>query len=465
MSFVSPEFAFAALIFFPLYWALRAQKTLQLGFLTLASYLLYSTWSAVAALALFGFSIYIWLAGNWINARPSPGIRRLSLSIGVVLALSLLLITKYYDFSRQVLIDSLPNLGLQAFLPLVDFVAPAGISFYTFQAITYLVWRYRAERQPLPLIKPLVFLSFWPTLFAGPILRADDFFRQIDHDEVGEPREAPRAVYLILLGLLQKIVLANWLADRFVDGVFRYPDAQNAASALAAIWAYSLQIFMDFSGYSLIVTGLALLLGFRLPVNFAQPYLARNLRDFWHRWHISLSTFIRDYVYFPLGGSKLGLLRTQCNLLAAMLISGLWHGASTTFVVWGLLHGLGVVAVNLFDRLTHLSLPSFFSRLLTLFYVAACWTFFRANSTDDALLLLNTLHGGAWLPEAKYGWLALFSLLFLLLSERAAFFEARGTALIERLQGWRLIAGSSVLASGIVLLGPSGVPGFIYYRF
>ena len=192
----------------------------------------------------------------------------------------MLLYFKYYEFLRQALSDMLQNFGLHAFLPVLDILAPIGISFFVFQAVTFLVWQAQAQSRTASVAEVLLYLGFWPTHFAGPIFRADDFFRQLDGAAVGAPIQVERAIYIILLGLAQKLVFANWLEGTFVADAFKYPDTQTAISSVAAVLGYSLQIFFDFSGYTLIVTGLGLLLGFELPLNFRQPYLATSLRDF-----------------------------------------------------------------------------------------------------------------------------------------------------------------------------------------
>lgn len=471
MSFISPEFAFVALLFFPLFWCLHASRNAQLWLLTAASYLLYASWSPVAALVLFVYSLFIWLMANLLNAmtprwKPRARARTLALAISVLLGLSLLLLTKYYEFLRQLLVDLLPGMGFVSLLPVLDLVVPAGISFFTFQAITFLVWRSREPRQALPLLKLLAFLSFWPTLFAGPILRAPDFFRQIEYNGFGLPRDVARAIYLILLGLSQKLVFSSWLADHFVDAAFRYPETLDVLGAAAAAWGYALQIFLDFSGYSLIVTGLALLLGYPLPINFRQPYLAQNLREFWRGWHITLSTFIRDYIYIPLGGSRLGSVRMQVNIMIAMLLSGIWHGANTTFLVWGGLHGAGVVLLNIFERRgLGVRMPKPLAIALTLLYVSLAWVFFRANTCEQAWLLLQRLAVAPQSFNPQLILLVVFSVLFFELSAWAAELEAWTVGFIERIRGWRLVAATSALSFCAIQFGPSGIPGFLYYRF
>jgi len=468
MSFVSPEFALIALIFFPAYWSLSRHRSIQLGFLTVSGYALYATWSVQFAAILLVFSAYIWLAGHWVQScKTNPG-RKLWFAISVLISLVLLLTSKYYEFVRQMLAALMPSVGMQALLPVIDIVAPAGISFFTFQAVTYLVWQYESKPPRASFIHLLLFLSFWPTLFAGPIMRARDFFAQLGGSDIGLPRQTQKAIYYILLGLFQKMVFASWLASTFVDEAFKYPDAQTFVTSLAAIVGYSLQIFLDFAGYTLIVTGLALLLGFSLPINFKQPYLALNLQEFWRHWHISLSSFIRDYIYIPLGGNRKGFFHTQFNILLAMVISGLWHGANSTFITWGALHGLGVVFVNLYDKALgkkNQVMPVVIARLFTLSYIALAWVFFRADNNEAALQLLTGLVNGLGNTTFQHGLLAAFAVIFFLLSQRAQRIEQVCVQRLATLNWISITVLVTALAFIAILLGPSGVPSFIYYRF
>jgi alginate O-acetyltransferase complex protein AlgI len=467
MSFVSPEFAFAALLFFPVFWGFRTYPTVQLWFLVVASYLLYGTWSSSAALALLALSVFIWYTGSYINRLDRACRFRAVVMAGAVLGgLATLLVTKYYNFLRQTVLDLLPGLGLGHSLPIVDLVAPAGISFFTFQAMTYLVWQYRSDRQAQPLVKVMAFLAFWPTVLSGPILRADDFFRQIVAPGFGAPKAVPRAIYLILLGLVEKLVFENWLADSFVNTAFRYPENLDALAALAAIVGYSLQIFLDFAGYSLIVTGLALFLGYEIPANFAQPYLANNVREFWRRWHISLSSFIRDYLYIPLGGNRVGAIRSRLNIVIAMLASGVWHGASLNFVLWGVLHAAGVLVVGFTDKVKcKWGLPKGLGAALTFMYVSLAWVFFRSASVDDALRILRQLTVFPAVFELRYASFLLFIVLFFNVSRYAEDIERGVTAWMERAAAWRLAVACSFVSWGVIQFGPNGIPGFIYFKF
>jgi D-alanyl-lipoteichoic acid acyltransferase DltB (MBOAT superfamily) len=276
-------------------------------------------------------------------------------------------------------------------------------------------------------------------------------------------------LYWIVLGAAQKLIFATWLGDTFVDPVFKYPEQQGSLTVLAAMVAYSLQIALDFGGYTLIVTGLARLLGYELPVNFRQPYLARNLQDFWTRWHVSLSSFIRDYIYIPMGGNRLGFNRTQCNVMLGMLISGVWHGPNWTFVVWGLLHGLGVVGVNFYKQARGPVLPAWLAHTLTLLFVTVAWVFFRADTLTGALNLLQGLwhnaHGFGHADIGQVIQLAVFTGVFLFLCRHAVALQTRVADRMQSISPWRVTPVLAVLIYLVIALGPSGVPGFIYYRF
>jgi alginate O-acetyltransferase complex protein AlgI len=470
MSFVSPEFVLFGLIFFPLYWSLAQYPRVQRSLLIISGYGLYTTWVPAFAVVLAVYSTVVWALGRWMRHASSP---RMPLLLGLWLAGSFLLVLKYHEFVRETFQVVLQNTGFVSLLPVLDVVAPVGVSFFTFQAVTYLVMVGRQPASARSWADVVLFLSFWPTLFAGPILRADHFFGQLDVSglagRVGRPRQAWLALYLIALGLVQKVVLASWLSAQVVDPVYRLPDQYASVSVAAAMLAFSLQIFLDFAGYTLIVTGLGLLLGFSLPVNFRQPYLARNLSDFWTRWHVSLSSFIRDYIYIPMGGNRRGWRRTQVNVLAGMLISGLWHGANWTFVVWGLLHGLGVVAMNWAQRAGMPVWPRWAAQATTFLFVTLAWVFFRADSVPQALQMLQGLWhspNGFWQPDQLPWWglLAIAGLVFGL-SPWASVWERFAVGGLARLGSWRAGLLLALVLCAVIYFGPEGVPNFIYYRF
>jgi len=469
MSFVSPEFGLLCLLFFPLYWAMAGRSSQQKVLLIVSGYGLYASWVPAFAVLLAVYSTVVW----WLGAMMQFEFRhrrvvRWPMVLGLWLCGSFLVVLKYYEFVRATVQTLLMQLGMVSVLPVVDVVAPVGVSFFTFQAVTYLVWVGRTPHKARSWSDVMLFLSFWPTLFAGPILRAESFFAQQDTDLPGRPRQVSRAIYWIGLGLFQKMVLASWLAEKVVDPVFKWPEQFAGWPVAAAMLGYSLQIFLDFGGYTLIVSGLALLLGYTLPVNFRQPYLALNVQDFWSRWHVSLSSFIRDYIYIPLGGNRHGWGRTQFNVVLGMLISGLWHGASWTFVVWGLLHGVAVVVYNLGKACGLNPWPRWLGMVSTFVFVTFAWVFFRADSLEQAFVVLTRLVDGLpgsgmadvpWLP------LGLLCTVFWGLSWRAEALQQWAEAVLTRL-GLGLSMALMVLVMFVVIaLGPEGVPGFIYYRF
>jgi D-alanyl-lipoteichoic acid acyltransferase DltB (MBOAT superfamily) len=466
MSFVSPEFALLCLLFFPMYWGLASHPRAQRAMLLLSGYALYASWAWTFVVQLWVYSVGIWALGAWLGRKPE---QRLPWCVALTLSVGCLILFKYAEFLRSSLVALLDAVGFHPSLPVWDLVAPVGISFLTFQAITYLVLVARQPASVRPLSQVLLFLCFWPTLFAGPILRAERFFEQLDAGTSGQPREALVALYVIVLGAAQKLVLATWLADTWVDPVFKSPEQYGGLALIAAMVGYTLQIMLDFGGYTLIVTGLALLLGFELPVNFRQPYLARNLQDFWTRWHVSLSSFIRDYIYIPMGGNRLGFARTQANVLFGMVLSGVWHGPNWTFVVWGLLHGMGVVAVNLYRRASGPALPGWLAQTMTLLFVALAWVFFRAESLEAAGRMLQSVYfnGHEFWQVPPGPMLALLALVvvFLALSRHAAALQVGVVAWLKASSVWVVCAVLSLCVFGVVALGPSGVPGFIYYRF
>ncbi len=466
MSFVSPEFALLCLLFFPLYWGLAAQPRAQKALLLLSGYALYASWDVAFALQLLAYSLGIAALGQWLARQPT---QRLPWCVALVLTVGCLVFFKYAEFLRTSLVALSDSLGLSLPLPVWDVVAPVGISFLTFQAITYLVMVARQPTRVRPVPHVLLFLCFWPTLFAGPILRAELFFAQWDAGTPGRPRDSALALYLLVLGAAQKLIFATWLADTWVDPVFKSPEAYGAVSLLAAMGAYTLQIMLDFAGYTWIVTGLALLLGYALPENFRQPYLARNLQVFWTRWHVSLSSFIRDYIYIPMGGNRRGFSRTQVNVLVGMLISGAWHGASWTFVVWGLLHGLGVVAVNLYKQARGPALPAWMAHGLTLLFVTLAWVFFRAESLAGAMAMLQGVvtqpMGWNSVPTGPFSALVALACAFGLLSRHAQALQTQVVNWVQAAPLWAVGAALVVCVFVVIALGPSGVPGFIYYRF
>jgi D-alanyl-lipoteichoic acid acyltransferase DltB (MBOAT superfamily) len=414
---------------------------------------------------------------------------------GVAALLAVLGWFKYYGFFALNLDNSLHLVGLDFVLPLLQIALPVGISFFTFMAISYLVDIYRGELRPASWLDFAVYLSFFPHLVAGPIVRGTELLPQIRTRRDARRIDAARAAYLIFGGLFKKVVIASFLGTAIVDPVFGAPAAHSSLEILVAVYAYAIQIYADFSGYTDIAIGLALLLGFRFPANFDAPYTATSLQDFWRRWHITLSRWLRDYLYIGLGGNRGGRRRTYRNIMLTMLLGGLWHGAAWTFVCWGALHGGGLVFERWWrDRrktpesaavvmATASSPPPvtgaphfeihgaaratsgrvWLGRLITFNFVCLGWIFFRAASVEDAFTIIGRVlfhHGGAVD-------LSVVAVIALMLASQFV-----PTDIVSRLQSsfsrWSVAAQASALAGALVVidaLGPTGIAPFIYFRF
>ena len=459
MSFLSIESGLCFILFFVLYWSLCWSTRLQNTLLLAGSYALVASFSPFALYVLFGYTLLVYLLG--LLAARWPG-RWFS-----YLALLALVLGGFYLFKYQELFvagaqAALAGLGLNLSLPVLQVLVPIGFSFYAFHSVSYVVSINRRELAPVPPLDLALYLAFFPSLIAGPVNRAAQMLPQIRTTDLREVLEPQRALGLIALALVKVFLLSGWLGSAWVDPVFETPGNFPPAQTLLAVYGYSLQIYFNFSGYTHLVTGIALLLGFRLPPNFDAPYVARNLREFWTRWHISLSTFIRDYVYIPLGGSRRGAWLATLNMFLAMLVSGLWHGASVNFLIWGALHGVGLALYKLYARLGW-SGPAWLGRVLTFHYVAFAWIFFRSTSLDGALDMLGGLSAADLLGES--GVLLLACTFALMIYPQTLALLRGGFAATTRLP-WQFYPLPFALFLALVIFAaPSGVPGFIYAGF
>jgi len=469
MLFNSVAYLVFFLAVFWAFWALLRHPGAQRWWLLAASLFFYGFWNPAYLSLILGVTAVTW--GCAARTRTDPGRRRRWLWLGVGSSLTVLAVFKYTWFSLSS-IEML--LGLfDARLPFSiafakKIVLPVGISFYTFQSLSYLVDVYRGHLDPEPSpVRYALYVSFFPQLVAGPIVRAVDFLPQLEAPRRLDDDTAARAISLIAIGLFKKIVIADFLAINLVDRVFDTPEMMSAPETWAGIYGYTLQIFCDFSAYSDIAIGSALLLGFTLPENFRAPFLAQNLSDFWRRWHISLSTWLRDYLYIPLGGSRCPAWRTQVNLGITMLLGGLWHGPAWTFVFWGFLHGAGLMIMRLVGW--HRPATSWPSRILrtviTFHFVVFAFVFFRAGTFAGAWTVLRRA------VEGPAGWMNLPWTVILVLAvgfglhgfPRA--WTDRGVALFARL--WSPAQAALLLAVAFFLqrVASTDVVPFIYFQF
>ena len=450
--------------------ALETRFAAKKAVLVAASYYFYAQWDWRFAFLLAASTALSYTAGLLIGAIAERDRRRLVLGAAVALHLGLLGVFKYLDFFVLSANQLARLLGLQHELPFIEILLPVGISFFTFHGISYVTDVYRGDaavcRDPLDLA---LYMSFFPQLIAGPIVRAAYFLPQLARPS-DEPIPIAPALLLILGGLFKKMVVANYLASGLVDPVFAAPTSYGAPDLLFAVYGYAVQIYCDFSAYSDIAIALAALLGFRFPANFNQPYRAERLREFWRRWHISLSSWLRDYLYKPLGGNRHGRAKTYRNLMVTMLLGGIWHGAAWKFVAWGALHGGGLALERLIEPLLGRRAQSPVARavatLVVFHFVCLAWIFFRAEDFEIARLYLAGF-GAGWaggLQQAGPFTVALIALGMAGQFTSPALFE-RAAAALGRLPVWGLGATAGILVAAIDALGPEGVAPFIYFRF
>ena len=405
MIFSSGLFLFCALLFLPLYMLLRRTTTLRIIYVSLFSLFFYYESSGEYVLILLFAATMDFFIGRAIGRSEDEVYRKRLLLTSICVNIGMLSYFKYFYFLLDLGQMLLASLGIvtEPAIPLEarDYFIPAGISFYTFQTLSYTADIYRREITPLKRwIDYLFYLSFFPQLVAGPIVRAKDFIPQIYRRPQLLKAEYGEALTLILSGLVKKAIIGDFIGANLVDLIFAEPTRFTGLENLFAVYGYAMQIYCDFSGYSDMAIGIALLLGFRFNINFDSPYQSGNITEFWRRWHISLSTWLRDYLYIPLGGNRKGQIRTYVNLLVTMLLGGLWHGAAVRFILWGAIHGVALALhklyMQIFDALgwrrkKPLKIQRFLGQIITFHLVCFAWIFFRADSMETALSVITQI--------------------------------------------------------------------------
>lgn len=390
MLFSSGLFWSLFLVFLPIYGFLKGSKWKMVLFVVFFSLYFYYKSSGLFFLMLIGTSLIDWTLSHLIYRARPRGLKLALMWLSIIISLSILGYFKYANFflwNWNAMVEG-------NFQPL-DIILPVGISFYTFQSISYVVDVYKKRIKPTrKWIDYLFFLSFFPALVAGPIVRADYFLPQIEGKRHVSQADVWGGLWLVIAGIIKKAVIADYIAQ-YNDLIFNSPELYTGVQTLMGVLGYTMQIYCDFSGYSDMSIGIALILGFRLGLNFDSPYQSRNLTEFWRRWHISLSSWLRDYVYIPLGGNRHGTFRTYLNNFLTMLIGGLWHGAAWKFVFWGAMHGVGL-AVHKACKGWLVKIPdnffvSFVSWALTFVYVSLLWVFFRAADFSSSLLIIQNI--------------------------------------------------------------------------
>jgi D-alanyl-lipoteichoic acid acyltransferase DltB (MBOAT superfamily) len=437
--------------------------------LVAASYFFYAQWNWHYCLLLAGSSLLTYVGGIGISAVLSQRARKGIVGVTVAMHLLLLSTFKYLDFLVGSANHLLHAFGTGFELPFVEIILPVGISFFTFHGISYLVDVYRGDVAVCKrLVDILLYLSFFPQLVAGPIVRAAFFLPQLARPPA-ERVPLAEPVLLIIGGLFKKVVIATYLATDLVDPVFFDPSRYGASDLALAAYGYAVQIYCDFSAYTDMAIGFATLLGYRFPINFNQPYRARSLREFWQRWHISLSSWLRDYLYKPLGGSRGSRWFTARNLMITMLLGGIWHGAAWKFVAWGGLHGLGLVIERFLHPWSGAWARTWWGRaiaVLIVFHVVCLgWVLFRADSFATVLIYLSALvQNQSAETQATPFTIALIA-LGLTLHAVPRDVPARLARLIGDRPAWIWGITAGLAIAMIDAIGPEGVAPFIYFQF
>lgn len=469
MIFNTGFFLLLFLGFLAIYQLLRNHHRARLLYVTAFSLFFYYKSSGWYFLLLVFSTIVEYNFARWIADSPTQGRRKLLLTLSLIVNLGMLFYFKYTNFFLS---------GWQALtgqpVPVLHVLLPVGISFYTFQTLSYTIDVYRGQIKPLRSIWDFAFfVSFFPQLVAGPIVRAADFIPQIPKKPFISREDMGRAVLLIAAGLFKKAIISDYISLNYVDRIFDNPGLYSGIENLLGVYGYALQIYCDFSGYSDIAIGIALLLGYRLPVNFLSPYQSTSITEFWRRWHISLSSWLRDYLYIPLGGNRKGVVRQYINLFLTMLLGGLWHGASLTFVLWGALHGAALAVDKLFKQIFKPGdswLVKLLGWVITFHFVCFCWIFFRAGTFEIASQVIHQITH-ALRPDLLPAVLASFRPVFALVALGYLLHALPDgfTFRLEGVVGRRSVVAQAVLITVVIWLviqiKSAEIQPFIYFQF
>ncbi len=381
LMFNSGLFLFLFLAFMVIYRILYKHTTLRMLFVIFFSLYFYYKSSGIYVMCLLFVALSDYIIGRILGKTQQNYKRKLCVTASTLINIGLLCYFKY----TSLIIDTI-NRFISQPIELWDIALPIGISFFTFRSLSYIIDIYRHKIEPAThLIDYIFFLSFFPPLIAGPVVRASELLPQIRQRPTVTPSMLAEGLFLIMTGLFKKVVISDYISNNFVDRIFDAPALYTGLENLIGIYGYTIQIYCDFSGYSDMAIGIALLIGFRFPINFDSPYKSASITEFWRRWHITLSSWLRDYLYISLGGNRVALWRNYFNLFITMVIGGLWHGASWLFILWGAWHGLMLVFHKLYRKLSSPRKETSYLRhignvLLTFHIVAIGWVFFRADS-------------------------------------------------------------------------------------
>lgn len=469
MIFSSGLFWALFLVFIPIYAVLKQRRWQMITFVVAFSLYFYYKSSGFFFLLLVGSSLLDWSLSHLMMKLVSKTAQKICVTISIVASIGILCYFKYANF----FLWNWNAMVSGNFQPL-DIILPVGISFYTFQSISYIVDVYKRRVAPTATwLEYAFFLSFFPALVAGPIVRADYFLPQIKENHHATRNEIYFGLWLIIIGIVKKALIADYISQ-YNDLIFASPTGYSGFETLMGVIGYTMQIYCDFSGYSDMAIGIALIMGFKLCPNFDFPYKSRNVTEFWRHWHISLSSWLRDYIYIPLGGNRKGIVRTYINNFLTMLIGGLWHGAAWKFVFWGAMHGVGL-AVHKASKPVLSKIPDIFpvkllSWLVTFVFVSLLWVFFRAETWEDSWLLINnifTTFDVAYIPvfwDVRMTWCIMMAVIigFHMLPRR--WFNVMGGYFVGSSWAVKFVLFIVVVQLVVQFMGEDVAP-FIYFQF
>lgn len=469
MIFSSGLFWFLFILFMPIYAVLKNRRWQMLVFVVAFSLYFYYKSSGLFFLLLVCTSLLDWGLSRLLVKLKSKGAKKACVAISIITSLSILGYFKYANF----FLWNWNQMVEGNFQPL-DIILPVGISFYTFQSISYIVDVYKGRVAPTRTwLEYLFFLSFFPALVAGPIVRADYFLPQVEQNSRPKREEIYLGFWMIILGIIKKAIIADYISQ-YNDLIFSSPTGYSGFESLMGVIGYTMQIYCDFSGYSDMAIGIALIMGFKLSPNFNFPYKSKNLTEFWRRWHISLSSWLRDYLYIPLGGNRKGTIRTYVNNFLTMLIGGLWHGAAWKFVFWGGMHGVGLAVHKaskpLLDKIPNIYPVKLLSWTVTIIYVSLLWVFFRAESWTDSWLIIKNIftnfsvaHIAAFL-EVRYVWCIMMAVIILSHAMPRRWYDKMGEMFVN--SNWLIKTLIFIIVVQFVIQFMSeDVAPFIYFQF
>ena len=463
----------AFLLFFPivcaLYFFIPAKLIRVRNILLLvASYYFYMNWKPAYALLLLTSTAVTYLAALGIGHFEEKRKKKLCLVSSLVLNLAILFLFKYYNFLSSNIEAALQSSGFGIDMPEFGFLLPVGISFYTFQALGYSIDVYRGTTKvEHDFFTYALFVSFFPQLVAGPIERSNNLLPQFRREHHFDYDSVMAGVRLMVWGYFMKLVLAD-RCGLYVDVIFNNVDKHNGGSYLVASLLFPFQIYGDFAGYSLIAIGVARVLGFHLMENFRRPYFACTVGEFWHRWHISLSTWFKDYVYIPLGGNRVGRMRNYFNLFVTFVVSGIWHGANWTFLCWGSLHGvlLCIEKALGFSKRRFSGMEKFLHWAVTFVLVCFAWIMFRANNLSDAITIATGIFTNPGVPYLDYATFIAVGMAMIVLLAKEFADEYQWKTHIAESDSWLVRhIYLIVMVSYIILFGVLGGDQFIYFQF